>query len=72
MEAEKENGGLLSDVRVLDLSDEKGSFCSKLLADMGANVIKIEAPGGNPSRMIGPFWGDCARRISGNLKRCAA
>jgi len=52
-----EKKGLLYEIRVLDLSDEKGSFCSKLLADMGAYVIKVEKPGGNSSRMIGPFWG---------------
>jgi crotonobetainyl-CoA:carnitine CoA-transferase CaiB-like acyl-CoA transferase len=57
VEAEREKKGLLSGMRVLDLSDEKGSFCSKLLADMGADVIKIEEPGGNSSRMIGPFRG---------------
>ena len=56
--AKREEKGLLTEIRVLDLSDEKGSFCSKLLADMGAYVIKVEKPGGNSSRMIGPFWGD--------------
>jgi crotonobetainyl-CoA:carnitine CoA-transferase CaiB-like acyl-CoA transferase len=45
-------------LRVLDLADEKASFCSKLLADMGAEVIKVERPGGDASRRIGPFWGD--------------
>ena len=40
---------------VLDLADEKASFCSKLLADMGARVVKTEPPGGDPSRRIGPF-----------------
>ena len=34
--------GLLDSVRVLDLADEKGSFCGRILADMGADVIKIE------------------------------
>ena len=43
-------------MRILDMADEKGTFCSKLLADMGAEVIKIEKPGGDPSRFIGPFW----------------
>jgi len=46
---------LLEGLQVLDLADEKASFCSKLLADLGARVIKIERPGGNPSRKMGPF-----------------
>ena len=46
---------LLEGIRVLDLADEKASFCSKLLADMGARVIKIERPGGDLSRAMGPF-----------------
>ena len=36
--------GMLSGLSVLDLADSKGSFCSKLLADLGARVIKIEKP----------------------------
>jgi crotonobetainyl-CoA:carnitine CoA-transferase CaiB-like acyl-CoA transferase len=47
--------GLLEGIQILDLADEKASFCSKLLADLGARVIKIEKPGGDPSRRIGPF-----------------
>jgi crotonobetainyl-CoA:carnitine CoA-transferase CaiB-like acyl-CoA transferase len=58
MEAKSKKDGLLEGIRVLDLADEKASFCSKLLADMGASVIKIERPGGDPSRKIGPFLGD--------------
>ncbi|RLB36469.1 MAG: hypothetical protein DRH12_15730 [Deltaproteobacteria bacterium] len=50
------NDSLLKGIRVLDLADEKASFCSKLLADMGAYVIKVEKPGGDASRNIGPFW----------------
>lgn len=46
----------LSEIRMLDLADEKASFCSKLLAAMGARVIKIERPGGDTSRRVGPFW----------------
>jgi crotonobetainyl-CoA:carnitine CoA-transferase CaiB-like acyl-CoA transferase len=46
---------LLKGLQVLDLADEKGSFCSKLLADLGARVIKIEKPGGDVSRGTGPF-----------------
>ncbi len=42
------------DLRVLDLADEKGSFCSKLLADLGASVIKIEDHQNNNSENISP------------------
>ncbi len=45
----------LKGIRVIDLADEKAAFCSKLLADLGAEVIKVERPGGDPSRDIGPF-----------------
>lgn len=49
---------LLGDIRVLDLSDEKGVYCTKLLADLGADVIRIEPPGGHPMRKMGPFVRD--------------
>jgi crotonobetainyl-CoA:carnitine CoA-transferase CaiB-like acyl-CoA transferase len=53
-----EDGGLLSDCGVLDLADEKGLFCGKVLGDFGADVIKVERPGGDASRNIGPFYKD--------------
>jgi crotonobetainyl-CoA:carnitine CoA-transferase CaiB-like acyl-CoA transferase len=50
--------GMLSPYRVLDLTTERGFICGKLLGDLGANVIKIEKPGGDPARSIGPFYHD--------------
>ncbi len=49
---------MLSTYRILDLTDEKGQLCGKILGDLGADVIKIERPGGDPSRSIGPFYND--------------
>ncbi len=50
--------GPLAGLRILELADETGQFCGKLLGDLGADVIKIEPPGGAPSRHIGPFLDD--------------
>jgi crotonobetainyl-CoA:carnitine CoA-transferase CaiB-like acyl-CoA transferase len=47
--------GFLPRYRVLDLADEKGSYCGKLLGDLGADVIKVEPPGGDKVRFRGPF-----------------
>ena len=49
---------LLSLYRALDLTDEKGALCGRILGDFGVDVIKIEPPGGDPSRRIGPFYHD--------------
>ncbi|MBW1785532.1 MAG: CoA transferase [Deltaproteobacteria bacterium] len=53
-----ENTGLMNGHRVLDLTDEKGVLCGKILADLGADVIKVERPGGDKARRIGPFYKD--------------
>ena len=49
---------LLSPYRVLDLTDERGLLCGKMLADLGADVIQVEPPSGNPARNLGPFYQD--------------
>jgi benzylsuccinate CoA-transferase BbsE subunit len=46
---------LLGGFRALDLTDEKGVVCGKILAALGVEVIKIEKPGGDPVRGIPPF-----------------
>jgi len=58
MEDKKEKEPLLPKIRVLDLTDEKGFLCGKILGDLGADVIKIEKPGGDRARRIGPFYKD--------------
>ena len=46
----------LSPYRVLDLTLEHGHLCGRLLADMGADVVKVEPPTGDPARRRGPFY----------------
>jgi crotonobetainyl-CoA:carnitine CoA-transferase CaiB-like acyl-CoA transferase len=51
--------GALNGVKVLDLSEDiAGSFCARLLADYGADVLKLEPPGGAALRRMGPFYHD--------------
>jgi crotonobetainyl-CoA:carnitine CoA-transferase CaiB-like acyl-CoA transferase len=49
---------VLSPYRVLDLTTERGLLCGQILGDLGADVIKIEPPGGSPARRLGPFFND--------------
>ena len=50
--------GLLAPYRVLDLTDGRGLLCGKMLADLGADVVQVEPPGGSPARNVGPFYHD--------------
>ena len=52
----------LSGYRVLDLTQPIGFLCTKLLADMGADVVKVEKPGGDDARLLPPFKGDVPHR----------
>ncbi len=47
--------GVPDGYRVLDLSDERGLLAGRMLADLGADVVTAEAPGGNPARRTPPF-----------------
>ncbi len=49
-----DRGGLLASVRVLDLSGDYADGVTRLLADLGADVLKVEPPGGSPSRTRPP------------------
>ena len=51
-------GGLLAPYRVLDLSDRNGWLCGRILGDLGADVVKVEPPGGDPGRRLGSFYKD--------------
>ena len=44
--------------RVLDLTDRQGFLCGKILGDLGADVVKVERPGGDSARNTGPFHHD--------------
>src|SRR3990172_1701369 len=47
--------GALSHLRVIELGDIPASYATRLLADLGADVIKVEPPGGDPNRLLPPF-----------------
>lgn len=48
----------LGGLRVVEVADEQGEYCGRLLASLGADVVKVEPPAGSPTRWIGPFAGD--------------
>jgi len=50
--------GPLAGLRVLELCGELGQFAGKLIADLGADLLKIEPPGGSSARTVGPFVKD--------------
>jgi crotonobetainyl-CoA:carnitine CoA-transferase CaiB-like acyl-CoA transferase len=56
------SSGALSGLRVLDLTGRMGGYCGLLLANLGAEVILIEPPDGDPMRREGPFKNDHSDR----------
>src|SRR5262245_63398069 len=53
-----EQPGSLTGIRVIEIADEQAEYCGLTLAGLGADVLKIEPPGGSPTRRIGPFYQD--------------
>lgn len=49
---------LLPPVRVLDLTAGLYALCGRILGDLGADVVRVEPPEGDPARRMGPFYGD--------------
>jgi crotonobetainyl-CoA:carnitine CoA-transferase CaiB-like acyl-CoA transferase len=58
MSAESDSSGALSGLRVVDLTSRMGAYCGLLLANLGAEVILVEPPDGDPMRRQGPFQSD--------------
>ena len=52
------SSGALTGLRVIELADEQAEYCGLALAGLGADVVKVEPPGGSPTRRIGPFYED--------------
>ena len=56
-ESEREPTDALAHLRVVELGDVPAAYAGRLLADLGADVIKVEPPGGAPERRLPPFAG---------------
>ena len=54
------SAGYLDGIRVIEIADELGEYCGKVLAGLGADVIKVEPLGGEKTRRYGPFVDDVA------------
>ena len=50
--------GPLQNYRIIDFTDRHGVLGTRILAGLGAEVIRIEPPGGDPMRQYGPLSGD--------------
>jgi crotonobetainyl-CoA:carnitine CoA-transferase CaiB-like acyl-CoA transferase len=58
MSTEPAGAAPLAHLRVVELTDLRGALAGRILADLGAEVIKVESPGGDPGRLCPPFAGD--------------
>ena len=56
--AEQARCGALEKLRVIDLTDVRGALAGRMLAELGADVIKVESPGGDAARLRPPFAGN--------------
>jgi crotonobetainyl-CoA:carnitine CoA-transferase CaiB-like acyl-CoA transferase len=62
------DGGALAGLRIAEIGDGfAAAYAAKLLADLGADVVKIEQPGGDPMRRLGPFLGGRVDPDTGGL-----
>ncbi|HUK31501.1 MAG TPA: CoA transferase [Candidatus Acidoferrum sp.] len=64
------SNGALNGLRVLDLTGRMGGYCGLLLANLGAEVVLIERPGGDPMRNEGPFK-DNVQHLEGSISFAA-
>ncbi|HEX3678106.1 MAG TPA: CoA transferase [Galbitalea sp.] len=58
MTTHDEGAGYLGGIRVLEIGNELGEYCGKVLAGLGADVVRVEPPGGETTRSYGPFYHD--------------
>jgi crotonobetainyl-CoA:carnitine CoA-transferase CaiB-like acyl-CoA transferase len=58
MTTQSNAAGPLSGLRVIEVAGASGEYLGRMLGDWGADVIKVEPPGGVPERRIGPFYKD--------------
>ena len=61
-DSETNSDSALDHLRIIELGDIPASYATRWLADLGADVIKVEPPGGDPSRLLPPFAGNVEDR----------